>query len=235
VASTVANPLFADTGLTPGSTYTYNTSGFDAQGNVSRQSAPLIITLIDLSPPTVPANLSTNNITQISVSLAWSASIGGGGVGGYRVLKGTSPGTLQIVASSVPGASYLDSRVTPSNTYYYAVESYNLSGISSLPSASIGAKTLALPPPTNLIATAVANRSVSLSWSPSGGSDPPVGYRVLKGTSPSSLQIIAGSNPTTTYTDPNVGPYLTYYYEVEMVDSLGIASAPGNMLTVTTP
>jgi fibronectin type 3 domain-containing protein len=62
-----------------------------------------------------------------------------------------------------------------------------------------------------------------------------VGYRILKGTSPTSLQIVVASNPTNSYTDPNVGPNMTYYYEVEMVDSLGIASGPSNPLTVTTP
>jgi fibronectin type 3 domain-containing protein len=142
---------------------------------------------------------------------------------------------MQVVAGYVLTTSYLDSHVTPSNTYYYAVESYNLTGISSLPSPAINAITLALPPPSNLTATAVANKSVSLSWSPSGGSDPPVGYRILKGNSPTSLQVVVASNPTTTYTDTGVWPNATFYYQVEMFDSLGITSGPGNMLMVTTP
>jgi fibronectin type 3 domain-containing protein len=235
LATQVALPPFYDTALTPGNVYTYNLSAFDAQGNVSWQSAPLTVTLIDLSPPSVPANLSISGVTQNSISLMWAASTGGGGVGGYRLLKGNSPATMQVVAGYVLTTCYLDSHVTPSNTYYYAVESYNLSGVSSLPGPSIPANTLALPPPANLVATAVANRSISLSWSPSGGSDPPVGYRILKGNSPTSLQVVVASNPTTTYTDGNVSPNATFYYQVEMFDSMGITSAPGNMLTVTTP
>jgi hypothetical protein len=43
------------------------------------------------------------------------------------------------------------------------------------------------------------------------------------------------SNPTTTYTDTGVWPNATFYYQVEMFDSLGITSGPGNMLMVTTP
>jgi hypothetical protein len=172
-ASQVALPPFYDFDLTPGNTYTYNLSAFDAQGNVSLQSAPLTVTLIDLSPPSVPTNLSISGVTQNSISLTWAASTGGGGVGGYRLLKGNSPVTMQVVAGYVLTTSYLDSHVTPSTTYYYAVESYNLSGITSLPSAAVSAKALALPPPTNLMTTAVLNDSISLSWSPSGGSDPP--------------------------------------------------------------
>jgi fibronectin type 3 domain-containing protein len=235
VASQVALPPYYDAALTPGNTYIYNLSAFDAQGNVSALSPPLTVTLIDLSPPTVPTNLSTTGITQNSISLAWSASSGGGGVGGYRLLKGTSPSTMQVVAGYVLTTSYLDSHVTPSNTYYYAVESYNLLGITSLPSAAISATTLALPPPSDLMTTSVLSNSVSLSWSPSGGSDPPVGYRILKGNSPTSLVVVVGNNPTTSYTDLNVWQGMTFYYEVEMFDSLGITSGPSNMLMVTTP
>jgi chitodextrinase len=81
----------------------------------------------------------------------------------------------------------------------------------------------------------VTASSVSLSWTASGGSDPPTSYRILKGTSPSSLSIIVAKNLGTTYTDSHVVKSTTYYYEVEMVDSLGRTSGPSNMLTVTTP
>jgi fibronectin type 3 domain-containing protein len=235
VVSQSATPNFIDTGLTPGATYTYALSAFDAQGNISPQSGTLTITLIDLSPPTVPAGLAVAAVTQNSVSLTWSASTGGGGVGGYRLLKGTSPSTLAIVQATVPGTGYVDSNVSPATTYYYAVESYNLSGISSAPSAATSAATLALPPPAGLMATAVTASSVLLSWTASGGSDAPTSYRILKGTSSSSLAIVVANNSGTTYTDSKVAKLTTYYYEVEMVDSLGRTSGPGNMLTVTTP
>jgi len=235
VVAHLAVPPFHDTDLTPGDTYIYGLSAFDAQGNVSPESETLTITLIDLTPPTVPMGLAVAGLTQTSVSLTWMASTGGGGVGGYRLLKGTSPSTMKIVDANVPGTSYVDSNVSPDTTYYYAVESYNLSGISSAPSTTISATTLALPPPTGLQATAVTASSVSLSWTASGGSDPPTSYRILKGTSPSSLSIIVAKNLGTTYTDSHVVKSTTYYYEVEMVDSLGRTSGPSNMLTVTTP
>ncbi len=193
-----------------------------------------MITLIDLSPPTVPTDLSAGSVTQNSVSLTWSPSTGGGGVGGYRLLKGTSPDAMEIIAGYVLETDYMDLNVIPANTYYYAVESYNLQGITSLPSGPITVATLALPPPSNLMTTAVTDASVSLIWSPSGGTDPPAGYRILKGNSPTSLQVVVGSDPDTTYTDSNVWPDTTFYYEVEMFDARGITSAPSSMLTVTT-
>jgi chitodextrinase len=235
VAAQLAVPPFHDTGLTPGDIYIYDLSAFDAQGNVSPQSETLTVTLIDLSPPTVPTGLGVAGVTQTSVSLTWLASTGGGGVGGYRLLEGTSPSTIKIVDASILGTSYVDSNVLPQTTYYYAVESYNETGISSAPSTTFSATTLALPPPTGLQATTETASSVSLSWTASGGSDPATSYRILKGTSPSSLSIIVAKNLGTTYTDPYVVKSTTYYYEVEMVDSLGRTSGPTNMLTVTTP
>ena len=139
VVAQIATPNFRDTGLTPGATYIYGLSAFDAQGNVSAESETLTVTLIDLTPPTVPTGLAVTGVTQTSVSLTWSASTGGGGVAGYRLLKGTSPSTIKIVQGSVLGTSYVDSRVSPKTTYYYAVESYNETGISSAPSTTISA------------------------------------------------------------------------------------------------
>jgi hypothetical protein len=234
LVSTLAVPPFQDSGLTPGLTYAYTLSAFDAQGNVSGQSAPLYVTTVNTTPPTVPTNLAVTGVTQNSVSLSWSPSSDPGGVGGYRVLKGSSPTNLQIIASAVLTTSYVDSHVTPSTTYYYAVEAYNSIGIASAPCAPVSATTLALPPPTNLEATSITSKSVSLSWTASGGTDPPVAYRILRGTSPTTLTILVAKNLGTTYTNTPVGSSTTYYYEVEMVDSIGLTSLPSNLLTVMT-
>jgi chitodextrinase len=232
VVSQLALPPFRDTNLTPGATYIYNLSAFDAQGNVSSESPPLSVTTIDTTPPSTPTNFMTTGITLNTISLSWSPSTGNGGVSGYHVLKGNSPSTLSIIGS-VTGTSYVSQYLSPSNTYYYAVEAYNPIGIESPPSPTIGATTLALLPPANLVATSVSASTVDLSWSPVAGA--PLGYRILKGKTPTSLTTIVGNNPSTTYVDSAVAPKTTYYYEVETLDSLGDLSGPSTMLTVTTP
>jgi chitodextrinase len=141
LAIQLEGPTFYDSGLTPGATYTYTLSAFDAQGNVSGLSAPLVVTLIDLSPPSVPANLGVTGDTTSSVSLAWSPSTGGGGVGGYRVLKGTTSSNMSIVAGFVTTTSYTDPYAKKNTTYYYSVESYNLLGISSAPCSPVSVTT----------------------------------------------------------------------------------------------
>ena len=233
VAQDAISP-YLDSNLTPGLTYAYNLSAFDVAENVSGISPVFNVTTINTTVPSVPANLAVTGITQNSVSLSWAPSVDSGGVGGYRVLKGTSRTNLQVVAPAVTTTSYIDSNVTPSTPYYYEVEAYNTNGINSAPGGMVTGTTLALPAPTNLAATAVSNTSISLAWTPSGGTDAPVGYRILKGSTPSALKIIVASNAGTTYTDTAVATKTTYYYEVEMVDSLGLTSVPSNMLTATT-
>jgi hypothetical protein len=141
LAMQLAHPTFYDSGLTPGATYIYTLSAFDAQGNTSAQSLPLVVVLLDLSPPSVPTNLKVTGDTTDSVSLSWSPSTGGGGVGGYRVLKGTSPSKMSITAGFVTTTTYTDPYARKSTTYYYAVESYNLLGISSAPCAPVSVTT----------------------------------------------------------------------------------------------
>jgi fibronectin type 3 domain-containing protein len=228
-----ANTTYADTGLTPGLAYSYTLSAFDAQGNASEQSSPLSVLTIDTTPPTVPANLAVTGVTPTSVSLKWSPSTSPGGVSGYRVLKGSSVSTLAIIAN-VTGTTYTDSYATPSTSYYYAVESFNPIGVSSAPSAPVAIATPAIKPPTGLKATSVLSTSITLSWTAAAGSGT-TGYRILKGTSPTSLQIVKSSVSGTNYTDTGVGPNTTYYYEIETVGSMGYTSVPTPMLTVATP
>jgi fibronectin type 3 domain-containing protein len=228
-----ANTTYADTGLTPGLTYSYTLSAFDAQGNASEQSSPLSVLTIDTTPPTVPANLAVSGVTPTSVSLKWSPSTSPGGVSGYRVLKGSSVATLAIIAN-VTGTTYTDSYATPSTSYYYAVESFNPIGVSSAPSAPVTTVTPAIKPPTGLKATSVLSTSITLSWTAATGTGT-TGYRILKGTSPTSLQIVKSSVSGTNYTDTGVGPTTTYYYEIETVGSMGYTSVPTPMLTVATP
>jgi len=134
VVSELAMSPFHDTPLTPGATYSYNLSAFDAQGNVSAQSPALSVTILDLAAPSVPQNLRLTSETKNSLSLSWSPSTGGGGVGGYRVLRGDSPTTMSIIDGFDLVTSYTYPYAIP-KVSYFAVESYNLIGVSSVPSA----------------------------------------------------------------------------------------------------
>lgn len=140
-ATTVSTPPFYDQGLPSGVTYTYYLKAYDAHGNVSGESPTFTVTTLDQTPPTAPTGLTVTGETAKSVSLSWSPSTGGGGVGGYHVLRGYSPTSLTYHAEYVLGTTYTDDLVWPTGTFYYAVESYNTTGYDSAPSSVVKATT----------------------------------------------------------------------------------------------
>lgn len=113
---------FTDSGLADGRQYTYGVTALDAAGNES-QPASATITTPDVTAPAVPTGLAavaTRNGSQFDVNLSWTPSTDNVAVASYRVYRGTSAGSLSMVAAptttsfTVPGAA-------PSTTYYYAV------------------------------------------------------------------------------------------------------------------
>ncbi len=89
----------------------------------------------DTEPPTVPGNLSTNNITQSSVGLSWTASSDNVGVAGYRVyVDGVEDGTTTNL-------TYTASGLTANTNYQFDVAAYDAAGNESGP-ASTNASTL---------------------------------------------------------------------------------------------
>jgi len=83
-----------------------------------------------------------------------------------------------------------------------------------------------------LNATTNSKTSVTLNWNASSGSDTAVSYKLYRGTSPTSLNPTATGLTGTSYTDTNVGPYLTYYYDVVSVDANAQSSIASNEVSV---
>lgn len=100
--------------------------------------------------PGAPTALSAAGGTA-SVSLSWVAP--GGSVSSYDVLRSTSPGTEAVLASGVAGTSYVDTSVSPGQTYYYEVMAVNAAGpgpVSNEASATLASSS---PPAATLLAS----------------------------------------------------------------------------------
>ena len=132
--TTTSMNSYNDQGLSPGSTYTYTLAAFDAAGNVSGPSVPLVVVTTTTPPPTVPQNLHVVVSSPTSVTVGWEASKGGGsggGVSGYDVWRGLSADALAHYATSTTN-SFTDANVTASTTYYYAVDAFSRNGSTSM-------------------------------------------------------------------------------------------------------
>lgn len=182
----------------------------------------------DTSAPTVPGTPSPTSIGINGIQMSWAPSADNIGVAGYRLLRN---GTL---LTSVNGTSYSDMTCSPGVTYSYNLIAFDSMGNSSALSGTMTATTINnIPPsvPTNLTVVTTTKNSVTLTWTPSTGS--PFNYRVLRGTSPTSLtnHAIVTTMP---YTDTGVAPSTTYYYEVQATNVNGYSSGPSNEVSATT-
>ena len=126
---------FSDTGLTPGTAYTYQVTASDAAGNVSQPSnSATVTTQADTTPPSAPGTPTATSVTSSQVSLSWTASSDNVGVVGYHVVRNGS------VIASVAGTGYTDSTVSPGTTYTYQVVAYDAAG-NTTPSGTLTVNT----------------------------------------------------------------------------------------------
>src|SRR2546422_277042 len=94
----------------------------------------------DITPPSVPTNLSTSAVSSSQINLSWTASTDNVGVAGYTIYRGGS----QIATTSL--TSYSDTGLSPSTAYVYQVAAFDAAGNVSALSAAASAATLSPPP-----------------------------------------------------------------------------------------
>lgn len=128
--TTTPSTSYTDTGLTPGTPYSYNVVAFDGAGNTSAQSNTATATTPtpDTQAPTAPGNLTaTRTPKPPRVNLSWTASTDNVGVAGYRVYRNGA------LLATVTGTSYSDRSKVATGTSYYVV-AYDAAGNTSAPS-----------------------------------------------------------------------------------------------------
>ncbi len=232
-SSLVGSPTattFTDTGLSANTIYSYSVRARDLAGNASAQSASQKATTSaspsDTTPPSVPTGLAFSSITTSSITVSWKAStdnVGGSGVAGYDVYRGSS------FVGSPTAASFTDQGLKASTSYSYSVRARDVAGNASAQSAPQKATTSAsssdtTPPsvPAGLAFSSITSNSITVSWKAStdnvGGSGV-AGYDLYRGDS------LAGSPTVTSFTDTGLTPSTTYSYSVRARDVAGNVSA----------
>src|SRR2546423_1792993 len=86
--ATTSTTFFANTGLSPSTTYSYAVAAFDAAGNLSAQSGPASATTPaapDTTPPSVPTTSPPNAHTASPINPSSATSSDNVGVTGYHV------------------------------------------------------------------------------------------------------------------------------------------------------
>ena len=226
---------YRDNSLTASTTYYYGVEATETS-YVSTMSA--IVSATTMALPNTPKGLALNATSAVKMSLTWTDTVPPQGlpIGSYQVYCGLAPGSLTKVAT-VLNAPYNYSGLTAGTTYYCAVLAADTGGDLSAMSAPVSASTYALPvAPTSVVATANSTTKVTVTWTetvPSNGL--PIGsYQIYRGSSPSSLSLVA-TRATASYTDTTVSALATYYYAILATDTSNEASPMSANTEVVVP
>ncbi len=121
--ATVTSNSYADTSLSPQTTYAYSLTAYDEVNNISPSTpSPRATTFPpDNYPPSVPKNLIATALSSSAVNLTWQPSTDNVKTAGYYVYRDDA----QI--ASTASTSYMDSGLASGTAYLYAVRAYDTS------------------------------------------------------------------------------------------------------------
>ncbi len=218
--STVSTPSFSDTQLVNGQIYYYKVNAVNSfgPGGLSKE-----VNATPTCPPYSPSMLSPS-IANGSVGLSWipPSYVGGSPITGYKVYRGTTPGT-QVVIANTTVPFFNDTLLTNGRTYYYRVSAVNGKGEGSR-SAVLAATPLGPPGyPTNLTLVP-GNSTINISWKAPRitGGGPILYYDVYwRSSSSSPWTEISTRTNATLYVQSGISNGIEYYYKISAVTAGG--------------
>jgi fibronectin type 3 domain-containing protein len=154
IASGVTGTNYTNTGLTASTTYYYVVKAVDADGTsaASTQAQAMTGTGSCTTVPAAPTGLTATASSSTAIGLSWTAvtppancSISSYSVYGSTT-SGFTPGSGNLLSSSVMGTTYSNTGLSASTTYYYKVEAADVDG-ASVASAQANATTLPISGP----------------------------------------------------------------------------------------
>jgi hypothetical protein len=133
VGQTAANvATFSDTGLTPGSDYSYRVFAFNGVGDSVNPAGPIAVTTTTGTAPAAPSNLLVTNRTQSSLKVSWmdnsTTELG------FTVQIATDKNfsqSLQEFTVAADEISYMFYPLAPNQKYYIQVAAFNAAGSSA--------------------------------------------------------------------------------------------------------
>lgn len=220
---------FADNGLSPSTTYSYEVSALNGDGLEGPRSTGASATTLDVTPPTSPTGLIATAVGTNLIDLTWlPADDPESGILRYEIIRDGAP------VGSTAGTSFSDGNLHPARTYSYVGVAVNGAGLAGAPSQVASATTGSGPSspsaPANLLATPVSTSRIELTWS--AATDPESGiarYLIFRDGA------LIDSTTALGFSDTGLEPATTYRYLVSAVNGDGIEGPPSAPAEATTP
>ena len=234
------------TGLTNGTTYTFQVRAVNSRGPgppATASATPRPPDVPTETKPGAPLGLTARAAGPDQINLSWAipTSDGGSPITGYLIEvsedRGNTWNALATTGATV--TTFAHRGLDPQTTRHY--QAYAINSVGTGPPSNIAsATTEAAAPgaPTELMAQVVDSSRIDLSWKAptDDGGSAITGYRIEfsldGGGSWSVLEANTGSTETT-YADEGLKPGTTRHYRVSAINSVG-PGTPSNVATATT-
>ncbi|MGI5882945.1 MAG: fibronectin type III domain-containing protein [Dethiobacteria bacterium] len=230
---------YADTGLYPGTIYTYRVRAYNSSRNSDYSNSASAVTGEMAGSgwggeasvaPAAPSGLCATVTSHSQVILTWNDN--SGNETGFKIERALAGGNFgQVGTVNQNTTSYYDSGLQANRTYYYRVRAYNNSGDSDY--STVASVTMTSPAaPSKLEAEILSSSSVKLFWE--DNSDSETGFTIeRKGEGDFFEQIDTVGANVTSFTDSGVTQDRVYSYRVRAYNSFG-SSAYSNEASIIT-
>ena len=224
VSSGLAAIGVSDTGLSAGTRYHYVVSAANSSGESIDSSAVSVFTR-----PAGPAGLAAVAANDSQIDLTWNAA---SGATSYNLKRSTIPGgPYTSVGTGLASTSSSDTGLSAGTHYYYVISAVNGGGESVDSAEVVGTTTPGRP--TGLVATAVSDSQIDISWSALHGA---TGYDLKRSTAQGGPYATVGSGLSfATYRDTGLSAGTDYYYVISAINSGGESVASEEASAMTKP
>ncbi len=138
--ATTSDTIYADAGLSVGTSYAYFVRAFDDASNLGISSDTISVETLgvpsDTIPPSAPDNLQAQAISASQIDLTWEASSDNVKVAGYNVYRDG------VKVDESETLNYSDTGLTRETSYDYHVTAYDDAGNESVSSDTVAVSTL---------------------------------------------------------------------------------------------
>ncbi|MEL7312862.1 MAG: fibronectin type III domain-containing protein [Pseudomonadota bacterium] len=230
---------FADTGLTPMTTYYYRVAAANSDGQSAYSSVATATTEpAPASPPAAPSNLNGSAINSTTVQLFWIDN--SDDEASFEIFQALGAGGTFSLASTVAAneTSATIQGLNPGTDYAFKVVAVNSAGSSldsNIHEITTPANVSVPDAPTSPSTDNPTSSSLTLQWTDQ--SDNETGFRIYRSATRDAgyVEITTTAASVTSYTNTGLNASTTYWYRISAFNSAGESTQTSPVSGTTAP